>query len=56
MEFYDKELSEKITAEGRKQLRHVVDIVWNYMTESEEVPSTPLADKLIDDAIDSYEP
>lgn len=28
-------------------LRHLVDIVWNEVTESEEVPSTAWADELI---------
>ena len=33
------------------ELLHLVDVVWNYITESEEVPSTILAKKLINKAI-----
>ena len=40
-----------ITIEGRKQLRHLIDVVWNHVTESEEVPSTLVADELIDKAL-----
>ena len=35
---------------NREQLRHLVDVVWNAVTESEEVPSTEWADELIDKA------
>ena len=39
----------------RKFLRNLVDDVWNFVTESEEVPSTPLADKLIDKSVKNYQ-
>ncbi|MBA5203072.1 hypothetical protein H2Y57_05145 [Pectobacterium aroidearum] len=35
---------------NREQLRNLVDVVWNAVTESEEVPSTKWADELIDKA------
>ena len=43
---------EKITKEGRKQLRHLIDLVWNHVHEDESVPSTMLADTLIDKAFE----
>lgn len=49
--FYDNAKCEAITTEGRKQLRHLVDVVWNHVTESEEVPSTKIADMLINKAL-----
>ena len=39
---------------GRHFLRHLIDVVWNHVTESEEVPSTQLADMLIDNATISH--
>jgi len=46
------ELAFKSVQFDRKFLRDLVDIVWNHITESEEVPSTMTADKLIDKAIE----
>ena len=46
---------EKITEEGRKQLRHLIDLVWNHVHEDESVPSTMLADELIDKAFEISE-
>jgi hypothetical protein len=37
-----------------KFLRHLIDIVWNDVTESKEVPSTLHADKLIQKAKESF--
>lgn len=48
--FYDSVKCDAITTEGRKQLRHLIDIVWNHVTESKEVPATRTADKLINEA------
>ena len=46
---------EQITEEGRKQLRHLIDLVWNHVHEDESVPSTMLADELIDKAFEISE-
>lgn len=46
---------EKITEETRKQLRHLIDLVWNHVHEDESVPSTMLADDLIDKAFEISE-
>ena len=35
----------------REQLRHLVDVVWQYIWEDESVPSTATADELIDKAL-----
>lgn len=35
----------------RVQLRHLVDCVWQECTESEAVPATDWADKIIDEAL-----
>ena len=35
----------------RESLRHLVDVVWQYVNEDESVPSTHTADKLIDKAL-----
>ena len=48
--FYDSDKCDAITTEGHKRLRHLINVVWNYVTESEEIPSTIVADKLIDEA------
>jgi len=48
--FYDSATCEAVTTEGRKQLRHLIDVVWNHITESKEVPATRTADKLINEA------
>ena len=37
-----------LPAASRQQLRKLIDVVWNTVTESEEVPSTKWADELID--------
>ena len=46
---------ENITEENRKQLRHLIDLVWNHVHEDESVPSTMLADELIDKAFEISE-
>jgi len=48
--FYDNSKCEAITTEGRKQLRHLINVVWNHVTESQEVPATRTADMLINKA------
>ena len=42
----------KITEETRKQLRHLIDLVWNHVHEDESVPSTLIADDLINKAFE----
>lgn len=39
----------------RTQLRHLIDHVWQTCKESEEVPATEWADKLIDEALQMKE-
>ena len=46
---------EKITEETRKQLRHLIDVVWNHVHEDESVPSTLIADDLINKAFNVSE-
>ena len=46
---------EKITEETRKQLRHLIDLVWNHVHEDESVPSTLIADDLINKAFNVSE-
>ena len=46
---------ENITEETRKQLRHLIDLVWNHVHEDESVPATQVADNLIDKAFDISE-
>jgi len=41
---------EQMTKEGRKQLRHLIDLVWNHIHGNESVPPTILADDLINKA------
>jgi len=45
---------EVLTEEGRRFLRHLIDVVWNYVTESTEVPATSTADNLIDEATKTW--
>ena len=54
VDFYDSEKADAITEEGRKFLRHLIDVVWNYVTESTEVPATSTADNLIDEATKTW--
>jgi len=46
---------ERITEETRKQLRHLIDVVWNHVHEDESVPSTLIADELINKAFEISE-
>ena len=39
---------------NRKYLRHLVDEVWNTVTESDEVPSTKWADEIIDFSLKNF--
>ena len=55
IKLYDEDVCESITLDGRKFLRHLIDVVWNHVTESEEVPATYVADDLINKAIKSHE-
>ena len=48
---YNDDTRKTITAEGRKVLRHLVDIVWQHIWEDQSVPSTAVADDLIDKAL-----
>ena len=36
---------------NRKRLRHLVDLVWQHIWEDQSVPSTTVADELIDRAL-----
>jgi len=40
----------------RKFFRHLIDVVWNHVTESQEVPATSTADELIDKALETHKP
>ena len=55
IKLYDEDACESITLDGRKFLRHLIDVVWNHVTESKEVPATYVADDLINKAIESHE-
>ena len=48
---YDSDKCEAITEEGRKALRHLVDVVWQHIWEDQSVPATAVADELIDKAL-----
>ena len=48
-------MKQKIDDDQRKFLRHLIDVVWMYINESQEVPATSTADKLIDKAMEPYD-
>ena len=52
IKIYDEARALAVTIEGRKQLRHLIDTVWNHVHEDESVPSTVLADDLINKAFE----
>lgn len=41
----------QISEKKRKELRHLIDVVWGYIYEDESVPATSTADELIDKAL-----
>jgi hypothetical protein len=47
------ETNKDLIIANRTFLRHLVDIVWSHVKESEEVPSTKLADDLIEQSLNS---
>lgn len=47
-------LIDNATKNNNKFLRHLIDVVWNNVTESNEVPSTIDANKLINKALKTF--
>lgn len=49
--FTPKQIADLYKVLNRKQLRHLIDVVWNHVYEDESVPSTLVADSLINKAL-----